>query len=133
MRKLFMTVVQATLALTAASQTTDSVDHIVLRIPSVWQINKQQTFTELKYTSSDKKYFCQIAVYQAVAARDQKSAFQTEWKELVEKNFTVFTLAEPTLLKTKQGSSFQRLGAKALDRNGNKYYVQLNVYDCGSS
>ncbi len=114
------------------AQIIDSVDNIVLKIPKEWQINKQPTFRELLYIDKNKKTFCQLAVYNATTATtDKKADFQNEWKELVEKNFSVSSLSEQVLLKTKSGNSIQRLGAKAIAKNGNQYYVQLNVYDCG--
>lgn len=116
------------------AQTTDSLDNIVYQIPVAWQSNKQSTYTELKFIDNSKKTFCQLVIYAAQpASPDKKADFQNEWKELVEKNFSVVTLAEPKNFKTESGNSFLRLGANAIDKSGNKYYVQLNVFDCGKS
>ncbi|MGB8192371.1 MAG: hypothetical protein WCF67_10655 [Chitinophagaceae bacterium] len=132
MRQLFFTVFAIFWTLLAYAQTVDSIDNIILKIPVSWQINKQASFTELKYFDSNKRGFCMLAVYNAVAAPgDKKAAFQTEWRELIEKNFSVSTTAGPVTLKTKSGNSFQRSGSDATDKGGNQYYVQLNVYDCG--
>lgn len=119
--------------LALSAQTVDSVDNIILRIGKQWEIKKEATFTLITYFDNPKKSFCQLAVYNAMpATKNKKQDFQTEWAELIEKNFTVFTLAQPATLKTKSGTAFQRLGAKATDKNGNPYYVQLNIYDCGN-
>lgn len=116
----------------ANAQTTDSLDNLILKIPAVWQVSKSPSFTELKYFDKANKSFCMLAVYAAVpASADKKAAFQTEWKELVEKNFAVASPGEPVTMRTRSGASFQRWGSAATDKSGNKYYVQLNVYDCG--
>ncbi len=114
------------------SQKKDTIDHIILKIPADWQLNKQNGFVELKNFDKDKKNFCQLAVYSAVpATADKKNDFKKEWKELIEQNFTVFTLAEPISVKSASGITMQRMGAKAVGKDGKNYYVQLNVFDCG--
>jgi hypothetical protein len=115
------------------AQTKDSIDHIVFSVPKDWESLSTESYRQLTFHNKDKT-FCQLVIYQTQPSSGNKQTdFNTEWKELIEKNFTVLTFASPLNLKTKKGSSFQRLGAKATDQNGNKYYVQLNVFDCGNS
>jgi len=113
---------------------TETVDNITLNVPSNWKVNKQSSYTQLTFQNDQQKNFCQVTFYNAQPSSGNKQKdFENEWKELVEKNFTVLTLASPASIKDKQGNSFQRLGAKGTDKSGKKYYVQLNVYDCGSA
>jgi hypothetical protein len=116
------------------AQTTDSVDNIVLKVPASWQVSRQQTFTQ--YTLFDKniKSFCQLTIYQQQPSTNNKQKdFENEWKELIEKNFTMVTLVKPVAMKDKKGNSFLRYGASGVAGDGNKYFVQLNMYDCGAS
>jgi len=116
------------------SSSSEVIDNITLNIPASWKINKQSSYTQLIFQNDQQKNFCQATFYNAQPASGNKQKdFENEWKELVEKNFTVLSLATPATLKDKKGNSFQRLGAKGTDKSGKKYYVQLNVYDCGSA
>lgn len=115
------------------AQTKDSLDNIVFAVSNDWKPSHSESFRQYTFYGKDKS-FCQLTIYKAQPSSGNKTIdFQNEWKELIEKNFSVFTLASPALLKNSKGASFQRLGAKAVGSDGNKYYVQLNVYDCGNS
>jgi hypothetical protein len=119
---------------TVNASTSEIIDNISLQIPAGWQLNKQTGFTQLTYSNTQQKSFCQAAFYAAQPSTgDKQKDFENEWKEIVEKNFTVLTFASPEKLKDKKGNSFLRKGAKGTDKGGNKYYVQLNVFDCNKS
>lgn len=117
---------------TSVAQTKDSLDNLVFAVSTDWKPTHSESYKQYTFYGKDKS-FCQLTIFKAQPSSGNKTTdFQNEWKELVEKNFSVFTLASPTVINNK-GVSFQRLGAKAVGADGNKYYVQLNVYDCGSA
>ena len=116
------------------TSSTQTIDNINLEIPAGWQVNKQNSFTQLTYNNNQQKTFCQATFYTAQPSTgDKQKDFENEWKEIVEKNFTALTLAVPEKLKDKKGNSLLRKGAKGTDKSGNKFYVQLNVFDCNKS
>jgi hypothetical protein len=115
------------------AQITDSLDNLIYTVSSDWKPSHSESYKQFTFYGKDKS-FCRFAIYKAQPSSGNKTTdFENEWKALVEKNFSVFTLASPTVLKNNKGVSFQRLGAKAVGKDGNKYYVQLNVYDCGNA
>src|SRR6185436_9967212 len=118
----------------AGASSNQTIDNISLQIPAGWQVSKQNGFTQLTYSNPLQKSFCQATFYAAQPSTgDKEKDFENEWKEVVEKNFTVLTFATPEKLKDKKGNSFLRKGTKGTDKSGNKYYVQLNVFDCNKS
>lgn len=118
---------------TTRAQIKDSLDNLVFAVNNDWRLSHSESYKQFTFYGKDKS-FCQLTVYKAQPSSGNKTTdFQTEWKELVEKNFSVFTLASPMLKKSSKGIPYQRLGAKAVGSDGNKYYVQLNVFDCGNS
>lgn len=116
----------------SVAQTKDSLDNLVFAVSNDWKPSHSESYKQFTFYGKDKS-FCQLTIFKAQPSSGNRTTdFQTEWKELVEKNFSVFTLASPTVINNKS-VSFQRLGAKAVGADGNKYYVQLNVFDCGSA
>lgn len=134
MRNIFLFLLAFCIAISSTAQTADSVDNIILKIPAGWQVNKTASFTQLTLFDKNIKSFCQVSVYkQQPASNDIKKDFENEWKELVEKNFTTPAFGKPISMKDKKGNSFLRYGASGAAGDGNKYFIQLNVYDCGPS
>src|SRR5687767_10384544 len=104
-------------SLFAAAQP-DSLDNIVYKVYGNWKSLPNETFRQFTYTGTGNSY-CVVTIYQARPSQGNKNIdFNTEWAERVEKNFTVFTLSAPKMVKNKYGHISQRLGAKATDKDG---------------
>lgn len=117
----------------SSAQTKDSLDNLVFALNNEWKPSHSESYKQFTCFGKNKS-FCQLTIYKAQPSSGNKTLdFETEWKELIEKNFSVFTLASPSVLKSSKGVFYQRLGAKAVAKDGSKYYVQLNVYDCGNA
>ena len=111
-----------------------NVDNIYLKVPASWQMSKQATFTQFTLFDKNIKSFCQLVIYNQQPSSGNKLAdFNKEWGDLVEKNFTMLVIVKPITMKDKLGNTFLRFGANGRATDGNKYYVQLNMYDCGSN
>lgn len=122
------------IAALAKAQTTDSVDNIVFKIPKNWQTDKQSSYTMLTTFSKDR--FCQVTFYQkqAAANADKKGFFEKEWSDLVLASFDAATTTQPQPKKLQTGHTVLCYGVQAVSRNTNQqYYVELNMFDCGSS
>lgn len=115
------------------AQTRDSIDNIILQIPKNWHADKQAEFTQL--TSYSKDRFCQLAIYQKQAASaDKKASFEREWSNLVLASFDAAATALPQEKKLRSGQNVLWFGAQAVNRGNNQpCYVELNMFDCGST
>ncbi|MBC7947429.1 MAG: hypothetical protein H7Y42_06090 [Chitinophagaceae bacterium] len=133
MRSLFITILFCAYASILSAQIPDSLDNLVYKVNAGWKYLPNETYRQFTFTGKGNS-FCVVTIYQARPSSGNKNVdFNSEWTERVENNFTVFTLAAPKQLKSKSGSTFQRLGAKAVDKQGNNFYVQLNVFDCNTA
>lgn len=118
----------------AHAQTTDSVDNIVFNIPKNWQAEKQSNYTMLMSFSKDR--YCQVMFYQkqAAAMADKNSFFEKEWSDLVLASFDAVTSVQPVTKKLRSGQNVISYGVQAVNRSNNQScYVELNMFDCGSS
>ena len=115
------------------AQNLDSVDNIVFKIPKNWQAVKQPEFTQLMAFSLER--YCQLFVHQKQAASaDKQTSFEREWSNLVLASFDAATTALPQSKKLSSGQNVLYFGAQAVNRMNNQpCYVELNMFDCGSS
>ena len=115
------------------AQTLDSVDNIVFKLPKNWQSVKQPEFTQLMAFSLDR--YCQLFVHQKQAASaDKHTSFEREWSNLVLASFDAATTALPQSKKLSSGQNVLYFGTQAVNRMNNQpCYVELNMFDCGSS
>lgn len=120
-------------SLRAHAQVVDSLDNLILKIPTGWEIEKHATYTALTKYSNSPKSFCQVAIYQQQpASGNQYANFKTEWDGLVLAYFETGATPAPQLRKTKFGNVLY-YGAQVTNKqNRLPYYTELHVYDCGN-
>src|SRR5690349_9795447 len=109
MKRIFFTLFASCFYMVINAQQTDSIDNIVFKIQPGWKVVKQSSFTELTLMDKNIRGFCQLAIYRQQPSSDKKKQdFEKEWKELVEKNFTMITSVKPIAIKDKMGNSILR-------------------------
>lgn len=116
----------------AQSQSMDSLDNLILKIPAGWEIEKHGTYTLLTKRNKSTNSFCQLAIYgQQPASGDHYASFKSEWDGLLLGFFETSATPVPQMRKTKQGNALF-YGAQVTNKtNGLPYYTELHVYDCG--
>jgi hypothetical protein len=115
------------------SQTIDSLDNLVLKIPAGWEVEKYQGYTLVTKRNKSTNSFCQLAIYgQQPASGDHYASFKSEWDGLLLGFFETSDTPVPQMRKTKQGNALF-YGAQVTNKtNGLRYYTELHVYDCGN-